>query len=356
MRPSLPVLLFSLPLLFAAHASAQEAAPLTIEQVMADPDWIGPPVERAWWAWDGQRVHYELKREGSAIRDTYEQSTNGASAKRVDDGERAALDASNPVYDAQRQRMAFVRNGDVFVRDLRNGALSQLTRSNDDEAQPRFTTDGGLFWRVGNQWYRSTASGSVSQAALLKAEKDPTAKPKPDALREQQLRTIETLARDRAQREAAQKQAEAWRKADASRAVAPVYLGDDVEIIDSALSPDARWLLVVTQKKGADAGQAGKMPKYVTESGYEEFQEVRTRVGRNAPIAQALWLVDLVAASARELKFDALPASRKIRWPHCARPQARIRSRAIATCRWPPAATTAMRPCCAGATMAAMPW
>ena len=69
--------------------------------------------------------------------------------------------------------------------------------------------------------------------------------------------------------------------------------GTTVQIIDSALSPDARWLLVVTQKKTADEGQAGKMPKYVTESGYEEFQEVRTRVGRNSPIAQALWLVDL---------------------------------------------------------------
>ena len=45
----------------------------------------------------------------------------------------------------------------------------------------------------------------------------------------------------------------------------------------------------------------------MTESGYEEFQEVRTRVGRNSPIAQALWLVDLGTASARELKFDTLP-------------------------------------------------
>jgi len=308
MRPSLPVLLLSSTLLLAGHAAAQDVAPLTIEQVMADPDWIGPPVERAWWAWDGQRVHYELKREGSPIRDTYEQSTGGTSAKRVGDSERATLDAGNPVYDARRQRMAFVRNGDVFVRDLRNGALSQLTRSNDEEAQPRFTTDGGLSWRVGNQWYRATATGSVSQAALLKAEKDPTAKPKADALREQQLRTIETLARDRAEREAMRTQADAWRKADPSRATAPVYLGDDVDIIDSALSPDARWVLVVTQKKGADEGLAGKMPKYVTESGYEEFQEVRTRVGRNAPIAQALWLVDVAAGSARELKFDALPS------------------------------------------------
>ena len=303
----LPLLLLALPLLLATPAHAQPAQALTIEQVMADPDWIGPPVEQAWWAWDSQQVHYSLKREGSLARDTYTQPINGAAASRVGDGERSALDAASPVFDAGRQRMAFVRNGDVFVRDLRNGALTQVTRSNDTESQPRFAPDGGVTWRVGNQWYRRSADGRVSQAAQVLAEKNPSAKPKADALRDQQLRTLDTLARDKAEREALREQSEAWRQADDSRAPAPVYLGDDVQIIDSALSPDARWLLVVTQKKGADAGQVGKMPKYVTESGYEEFQEVRTRVGRNPPIAHALWLVDLAAASARELKFDTLP-------------------------------------------------
>ena len=305
MRPCLNALLV-LSLAFAGVADAQDA-PLTIEQVMADPDWIGAPVEAAWWAWDGRQVQYQLKRQGSAIRDTFQQSISGGAAQRVGDGERDTLDADKPVYDPQRQRMAFVRNGDVFVRDLRSGSLTQLTRSNDEETQPQFATDGGVIWRVANQWYRWTQTGGVNQAALVKAEKDPNAKPKPDALREQQLRTLETLARDKAQRDALQAQNESWRKADPSRAPAPVYLGDEVQIMESALSPDTRWLLVVTQKKGADAGQAGKLPRYVTESGYEEFQEVRTRVGRNAPLPQTLWLVDLASASARELKFDALP-------------------------------------------------
>ena len=312
MRPRLNALLLAFPLVFAhgllsPAAHAQEASPLTVEQVMADPDWIGPPVESAWWAWDGRHVQYQLKRQDSPIRDTFQQSIAGGAAQRVGDGERGTLDAANPVFDAQRQRMAFVRNGDVFLRDLRNGGLTQLTRSNDEETQAQFSSDGGVIWRVANQWYRWNAGAGVAQVALVKAEKDPTAKPKADALRDQQLRTLETLARDKAQRDALQTQNEAWRKGDPTRAPLPVYLGDEVEIIQTVLSPDTRWLLAVTQKKGADAGQAGKMPRYVTESGYEEFQEARTRVGRNSPVAQALWLIDLANSSVRELKFDALP-------------------------------------------------
>lgn len=304
MRFATPALLAAL--LFPPAAAAQDL-PLTIEQVMADPDWIGPPVERAWWAWDGKSVQYLLKREGSLVRDTFTQPVEGGAAQRIGDGERGSLDAPAPAYDVQRARMAFVRNGDVFVRDLRSGALTQLTRSEAGESQPRFSPDGGVVWRAGNDWFRWTPQGGVAQAAIIRAERDPNTAPKPDALREQQLRTLQTLANDRALREEARKQAEAWRRADPSRAPAPAYLGDDVSIIDSALSPDARWLLVVTQPKGTDAGQAGKMPKYVTESGYEEFEATRTRVGRNSPPGQRLWLVDVAGASVRELKFDALP-------------------------------------------------
>ncbi|KQR12589.1 MULTISPECIES: S9 family peptidase [Xanthomonas] len=294
-------------LLLTATAHAQSAAPLTIEQVMADPDWIGPSVDQAWWQWDGKQVQYLLKRDGSPVRDTYRQGIDGTAADRVADTARAGLDAADPSYDASRQRMLFARNGDIFLRDLRSGALTQLTRSNEVESRPQFASDGGAIWRAGNNWYHWRADGGTAQVAVVKAERDPNAAPKADVLREQQLATLATLRRDREQRDALRTQEDAWRRADTTRAAAPVYLGDEVEIVDSALSPDGRHLLVVTQAKNADEGQTGKMPKYVTESGYEEFQETRSRVGRNAPVAHALWLVDVVAGSARQLSFDALP-------------------------------------------------
>ena len=311
MHRSLPLaalLLATLPpAVFAQDTPATPATALTLQQVMADPDWIGPPVEDAWWAWDGDRVQYTLKRDGATIRDTWQQAIEGGAAARVDGAARAGLDAPDPVYDAQRARMAFVRNGDVFVRDLRAGTLTQVTRSNDDDALPQWSSDGGLVWRVGNDWYRWTAADGVRQAAIVKAENAPDTTPEEDALRTRQLRLIDTLREDRARRDAARAQADAWRAADPTRAPAPAYLGDDVAISDSALSPDGRWLLVATTAKGADAGRAGKLPKYVTESGYEEFEEAHTRVGRNAPLPQALWLVDVAAGTPRRLSFDTLP-------------------------------------------------
>jgi dipeptidyl aminopeptidase/acylaminoacyl peptidase len=291
-----------------AQALPAPAPPLTLSQVMADPDWIGNPVEDYWWAWDSRTAQYERKRDGAVIRDAWQVPVEGNVAPVLVEGAaRATLDASGAVYDATRSRMAFVRNGDVFVRDLRNGALQQVTRSNDQESRPRWGDDGSLAWRVGNDWYRRTPGGAVVQAAVVRAEDPPGKAPEDDDLRERQLRLIDTLRRDREQREAAREQHEAWRDADPTRAPAPVYLGEDVQVEDSALSPDGRWLLVVTTKAGADAGRAGKLPRYVTESGYEEFEEARTRVGRGEPLAHTLWLVDMATGEPRELDFGVLP-------------------------------------------------
>ena len=292
-----------------ATAGAPETAPaqLDLHQVMANPDWIGPPVEQAWWAWDGTRVQYNLKRTGEQIRDTYEQGIAGGAPVKVEGAERAGLDAPNPVFDATGTRMAFVRNGDIFVRDLRNGALAQVTRTEQPESRPQWSSAGNLVFRAGNDWYQWRAGQGTSQAAIVLAEKDPAAEPKPDDLRDRQLRLIRTLAEERERREAAREEDRERRAADPTRAPLPAYLGEDVAIIDSALSPDARWMLVVTEPKGADKGTGGKMPKYVTESGYEEFEEVRVRVGRNAPLAHRLWLVDVASSEVSELSFDSLP-------------------------------------------------
>ncbi|GGA79606.1 peptidase S9 [Arenimonas soli] len=297
-----------LALVSACALPAQAQAPLTLDQAMAHPDWIGPPVESAWWSLDGQRALYTLKREGSPVRDTWTVPVAGGEPVKVEGAALAELDAARPVFDPTRRQAVFIRNGDVFLR-LLGGPLVQLTRSTEAEADPRFGADGrSVVWRVGNDWFRwDSATRLVQPAALPRAEKDPAAEPEKDALREHQLRLSEQLAREKAFREAQRENAEALREADPSRAAAPVYLGDKIEITDSAMSPDGRWLLVVTEAKDHESGRAGKMPKYVTETGYEEAEDVRVRVGRNPPQGQQLVLVDLADGSHRGLALSALP-------------------------------------------------
>ena len=162
MRPtpaSFALLLFLAPQAFAQDAAAPASnAPITLAQAMADPDWIGAPIESAWWSWDGAARVHAAQAHGRDDPRHVACSRSPAARPRSSMAPRAPTPTPTaPAYDTQRTRMAFVRNGDVFVRDLRSGALQQLTRTNDDESQPQWGSDGGLSWRVGNDWYRWTS-------------------------------------------------------------------------------------------------------------------------------------------------------------------------------------------------------
>ncbi|MES3025190.1 MAG: prolyl oligopeptidase family serine peptidase [Pseudomonadota bacterium] len=295
--------------MFAALLALPAAAvtPISLEQAMAHPDWIGTPVESAWWSWDGKQVFYKQKRTGSPLRDTFEAIPG--KPRPVGDKELAGLDSPMVVYNRERTRSLLLRNGDLFERDLKSGALTQITRGAKDLAAPQFSADGrSVQYRVAHDWFSwNRADRLASPVALPRAAKDPAAAPEADAMRTMQLRLIATLQRQKDDRDANRARAEQERRADPTRAPAPIYLGEKIDIDVSALSPDGKWLLVATAPKSGDKGRIGKMPRYVTESGYEEFDDQRTRVGRNAPVAHTLKLIDLQSHKVHELSLDALP-------------------------------------------------
>jgi dipeptidyl aminopeptidase/acylaminoacyl peptidase len=294
--------------MFAWLAAAAAPQDLTLEKIMADPDWIGAAVRDAYWSGDGRAVYYSAKRSASPIVDLHRiDLADGKDAvvelKQMADADGAAI------FDSAGKRAAFVRNGDIFVRDVAGGRLTQITRTAQNEALPQFSADGRLLsFRVGNDWFvHEFGSSLTAPAAVIKTEKDPDAPPKPDDLRDMQLRTFATLKRLHDEADTTKKHADESRKSDVTQAAAPFYLGDEVVIRDTELSPDARWMLVVTQLKSADKGFQGKLTRYVTESGYEEFETERVRVGRNSSIPQSLVLLNLVDHTAHALSVDNLP-------------------------------------------------
>jgi dipeptidyl aminopeptidase/acylaminoacyl peptidase len=292
----------------AAPASPHDSRALTLETIMADPDWIGPPVMGAFWSADGRSAYYSLKRNGSTVHDLHQVDLSAGADRVIDAMAMASADAP-AVFDRAGTRAAFVRNGDVFVRGLGGGRLTQITRGEQINGGQRFSQDGRLLtFRRGNDWFvHDFATGVTAAAAVVKAEKDPDEAPKPDDLRDMQLRTFSTLKRLHDDADTGKRRAEEFRRGDATRAGAPFYLGDDVVVRDTELSPDARWLLIVTAPKAAAVGFQGKLTRYVTESGYEEFETERVRVGRNPPAPQKLLLLDLAAHATHALSTDVLP-------------------------------------------------
>ncbi|HET9034392.1 MAG TPA: prolyl oligopeptidase family serine peptidase [Dokdonella sp.] len=289
--------------LFAAPAHA-----ITLDQAMANPDWIGPPVEAPYWSVDGKSIYYSLKRKGSSVRDLHRIDPANGNDVIIDPSLMANADGADAVFTADRRLAAFIRNGDVFVRNVSSGELRQITRSPETETSLQFSADDrAVQFRVGNDWFISSLSGNViAPAAVVLTEKDPEDK-KPDDLGEMQLRLFSTLRDIKADREAKKADKEAFSKGDPTRSPLPFYLGDEVKIEGTSLSPDARHLLIVTRDKGYDEGKIAKLQHYVTDSGYEEQEDERVRVGRNPSAPQTIWLLDLVAHTQHKLSLADLP-------------------------------------------------
>lgn len=289
-----------------AAAHAQE--PVTLERIMADPDWIGNKPENAYWDDSSQAVYYERKRAGERIRDPYRLTLIDAKAEPVAPGLPASSNASRR-YNADRTAVVWTQDGDVFWRRLPAGEVRQLTQTASAERDAQFVIGReAVSYRNGAGYVvHDLVSGGVRQLADLRFEDDPDEAETFDALRENQRRLYETVVEDARRDKALDDYREQRRAESEAGAPLPIYLGKKLEEAGMALSPDARHLLLVTQPEDSERGKRGVMPNYVTESGYTETVELRPRVGRNEPPPHTAWLIDLVDREVTKLAFDELP-------------------------------------------------
>ncbi|MGH8183112.1 MAG: prolyl oligopeptidase family serine peptidase, partial [Rhodanobacteraceae bacterium] len=289
----------------ATHASKTQK--LTLEQIMADPDWIGPPVEDEYWSVDGHDVYFKLKRKGSSIRDLYRVADGGGTPVKLSDAKLAS--ANGPaVFDRARDRAAYLRHGDVFVREVSSGTTRQITRSDAGKYGLQISADGRLVsWSENNDWYVwNAATGVVSQAATLKTGDNPV-DAKPDQMERLQLSLFSTLRTIKADKDAVREHADKLDAENPARAPAPFYLGDRVKVAMTSLSPNARWMLVVARPASFQSGKHPFVVHYVNDSGYPETEPARTYVGRNNPTPQSLLLLDLQTHKQYALPVNGLP-------------------------------------------------
>lgn len=310
----------------AVHGEPTTDAPgdeITLEKVMAAPDWIGNAPEDPFWSADGRAVYYERKRQGQERRDLWRIDLAGtgtggragaAEARKLDVREKATAETGEGDFSEDRRFRAYVREGDVYVREVATGKVRQLTRTAEEESDPRFLVgDRRVAFRRGTAVFiRDLDTGVEIQPAPLLLEKDPAAKDDaPGFLAEQELRLFDVLREERDEERAERREDREARQTDPTLPPLPWYLGDDVEVLDSALSPTAEWMVVVLAGKDRDEGKADNMPRFVTETGYVDVEEVRPKVGTAKPESPRLLLLDLRAHKKHEIDLAVLPGIRE---------------------------------------------
>ncbi|MEJ2257249.1 MAG: hypothetical protein P8X98_09615, partial [Woeseiaceae bacterium] len=127
-------------LLLAALSHIAVAQDLSLEQIMADPDWLGNPPEDAYWGADNETVYFRQTRQGSKLKDLYAVDTRTGAIAEIAESDWSALDRSTVVYSAAGDLHAWEYEGDIYLSD--GESMRQVTRTAATESDPWFMADG----------------------------------------------------------------------------------------------------------------------------------------------------------------------------------------------------------------------
>ncbi|MEX0909256.1 MAG: DPP IV N-terminal domain-containing protein, partial [Gemmatimonadaceae bacterium] len=272
-------------------SSATTPFEFTIANIMRGPELYGRPPQQVAWSADNRWIYFRWVEPGADWRETPKayrvRAVPGARPERVAD---AQMDTVGPllasgVLSARRDRRVVEYQGDIFVMDERTGNVRRLTETVGREGDPRFSADGTriFFVRDNNVFSMDVSGGSLRQHTDIRFGGAADSARRADSVRRvtqrgfleaQQLELFEAI-RDRAR-------ADSIRRVDsislASRRLQPIFLGKNERISSMAVSPTASAMIVVLTSQ-ADAQRRTIVPRYVTESGYTEELQPRTKVG-----------------------------------------------------------------------------
>lgn len=294
----------------AVAANAQATDTITLEQIMADPDWFGRAPESWYWGDDSNTVYYQQKQIGNPLRDLYAvKLLSNNETSQVDLSSKHKIADQNGLLNQTRTHKVYTFNGDVFVKALANDEVKQLTFTSNTERNAVFLTNDNIAYQVGNIFYaHNVQTGQIKELANLKMSEKPTGiQPPKSYLAVEQHKLIDYIALQ--QRNSELKQAQKERLANENQAIhdTKFYFGKGNRVAHASLSPAGDKLLVSITSAKSSRNKSDIMPNYITKDGVIAAEKVRARVANNRQYQEQLFLLDLATGKQQALRYDNLP-------------------------------------------------
>jgi len=295
----------------AVATNAQSSDIITIEQIMADPDWFGRSPESWYWGDDSNTVYYQQKQLGNPLRDLYSLDLSNANKTvQVALSNKHKVADQNGLLNQARTHKVYSFNGDVFVKTLASNTIKQLTFTSNHERNALFLTNGDISYQIDNVFYaHNLQTGQIKELASLKMSEKPAGVTKPKSyLAKEQHKLIDYIALQ--QRNSELKQTKKERLVAENNSVNDVkfYFGKDNRVAHASLSPTGDKLLVSIASAKSSRDKSDIMPNYITKDGIIAAEKVRARVANNRKYQEQLFLLDLTTGTKKALSYDKLPS------------------------------------------------
>jgi dipeptidyl aminopeptidase/acylaminoacyl peptidase len=265
----------------AANQEAEPGSVLSLGKIMAGDDWIGHQPGDPWWSDDGSKIYFDWNPEGNPSDSIYRYNLKSGNIDKVTSAQARELPPRQVIYDSSRRRMIFIKDGDLFIRDLKRSETIRLIDTLEDISSPAFTKDEKrISYKAGNNLFIiDTGSGIIRQITDFRHGSAPVeapVTPQDRWLSEQQSQLFRVL-RERQESEDLQGD---QKDEGQSRRPLTIYTGNST-IDKIQLSPCEKFI-VYTLVTSPDSRQA-RIADFVTTSGYTEVFSTNPKVGAAQP-------------------------------------------------------------------------
>lgn len=282
---------------------------LTLNQIMANPDWMGIPAQGAYWSDDSQSVYFSRQPSEAATAQLYQQALSHDKADEIGLAKLHLADQKEGELNRAKDKKVYLYQGNVFIKDLRSGDIKQLTRQNDAIEGARFLTNDDLAYWQGNNVYRLYQdSGLIEQIAAIVMADEPEVITEPDTyIAKQQHRLIQFVAKEHSKAKDRQANRDNLIQQDPTFANKSWYLGDADVVSELSVSPNGRYLLLsLVDKNYAWRKDHDIMPNYLGKDGYVDAVPARARVAEDNPAGERLLLLDLETHTKKAITIEGL--------------------------------------------------
>jgi hypothetical protein len=281
---------------------------LTLNQIMANPDWMGLLAQGAYWSDDSQAVYFSRQASEAAVSTQFRQPISGA-ALELTLNDLHLADQENGQLNQAQDKKVYLYQGNLFIKNLSSSDIKQLTRQNMAIEGARFLTNDDIaYWQGGSVYRLHQDTGLIEQIAAVVMENEPKSIQEPESyIAKQQHRLIDFVAKEHSKAKDRQTHRQNLSQKDPTFANKTWYLGDSEVVSELSLSPNGRYLLLSLIDKTYDwRGEHDIMPNYLGKEGYIEPVPARSRVAEDNPPGERFVLLDLESHTKKDITIEGL--------------------------------------------------
>lgn len=289
-----------------AQIQKNNKSQLTIEQIMQEPDkWIGMSPENISWDEQGKQIYFDWNPERDTLSSLYSYNLKTSEIAKVSIEERQKMPGRYMAYNAGKTKGVFMKNGNIFVMNIEDGTVKQLTNWLEQASSPRFVLNDTeiSFLKSNNLFCINPETGLIRQITnFVAGDEKPEQKAKGQELflENQQIELFDVLKN----KAATEKTRENRNSLEETKEPLKIYLGKK-RLGGVALSASGKYAIYTTFLS-AQGGKQTSVTHFVTESGFTEEIQGRTKVGSpQSEVEMAIF--DIENNKIIKIKTDQIP-------------------------------------------------